>query len=238
MKKTLLCAIVAITTFCAQAQMVRVEETETQQEDSIIIEENTKSTDFAEQEVFEIYRDYVLSIGPKVGASYVMAGDPDGMGDLGMSGNIGFSAGVAANLRFARPEGEPLGNERFGVQVEALYSMRTLKNDVEDLKLNCFEIPVLFQWYALPALCVEAGPTFTGVLSASPDNLKYNNTVYQTSEIKGYDVMLTIGAEYKAKNGFTAGIRYNMGNSELADNFKTKVSSLSVSIGWMFTLVK
>lgn len=186
----------------------------------------------------EVLKPYALSIGPKVGANYSIAGDPDGM-DLGISGNIGFSAGVAANLRFGRPAGRPYyGTERFGVQLEALYSMHSIKSDVEDIKMNCFEIPVLFQWYFLPSFAIEVGPTFTGAFSTSPKELKYNNAVYQMDKMKSYDVMLSIGVNCKLKNGFTADLRYNMGNSDMAGNFNTKVSTISLGIGWLFSVIK
>jgi len=187
--------------------------------------------------ISEVLKPYALSIGPKIGANYSIAGDPDGM-DLGISGNVGFSAGVAANLRFGRPAGRPFGTERFGVQLEALYSMRSLKSDVEDITMNCFEIPVLFQWYFVPTFAVEVGPTFTGAFSASPKEFKYNNAVYQMDKVKAYDVMLSIGLNCKLKNGFTADLRYNLGNSDMAGNFKTKVSTISLGIGWLFNVIK
>ncbi len=184
-----------------------------------------------------VLKPYALSIGPKIGANYSIAGDPDGM-DLGISGNVGFSAGAAANLRFSRPAGRPFGTERFGVQLEALYSMRSLKSDVEDIKMNSFEIPVLFQWYFLPSFAVEVGPTFTGAFSTSPKEFKYNNAVYQMDKVKAYDVMLSIGVNCKLKNGFTANLRYNLGNSDMAGNFQTKVSTISLGIGWLFNVIK
>lgn len=184
-----------------------------------------------------VYKPYALSIGPKIGANYSIASDPDGF-DLGMSGNVGFSGGIAANLRFGRPAERSFGTERFGVQLEALYSMHALNNDVENITMNCFEVPVLFQWYFLPTFAVEVGPTFTGAFSTSPKELTYNNAVYHLDKIKAYDVMLSIGVNCKLKNGFTADIRYNMGNSDIAGNFKTKVSTISVGIGYLFTVIK
>lgn len=184
-----------------------------------------------------VLKPYAFSIGPKVGANYSLASNPEGM-NLNMSGNIGFSGGVAFNLRFGRPAGRPFGTERFGVQIEGLYSMRSLKTNVENIKLNCFEIPLLLQWYVIPTFAIEVGPTFTGAISTSPEHFNYNNTVYDISKIKAYDVMLSAGVNCKLKNGFTADIRYNMGNSNLAGNFKTKVSTVSIGIGWLFNVIK
>lgn len=184
-----------------------------------------------------VYKPYALSIGPKVGANYSIAGNPEGM-DLGMAGNVGFSVGVAGNLRFGRPAGKPFGTERFGVQLEALYSMHSLKTDVKNITMNCFEIPVLFQWYFLPTFAVEVGPTFTGAFSTSPKEFNYNNAVYQMDKLKAYDVMLSMGVNCKLKNGFTADLRYNLGNSNMAGNFQTKVSTISLGIGWLFNVIK
>lgn len=185
----------------------------------------------------EVLKPVALSIGPKIGLNYSIAGDPDGM-SIDLSGGIGFSAGVAANLRFGRPSGRPFGTERFGVQLEALYSTRSLTNNVDDISMNCFEIPVLFQWYFVPTFAIEVGPTFTGTFSSSPNSLKYNNQVYQMDKIKAYDVMLSIGLNCKLRNGFTADLRYNLGNSDIAGNFETKVSTISLGIGWLFSVIK
>lgn len=185
----------------------------------------------------EILKPYALSIGPKIGANYSIGGDPDGI-DLGIAGKAGFQAGIAANVRFGRPAGRPFGTERFGVQLEALYSMHTLKSDVDDITMKCFEIPVLFQWYFIPTFALEVGPTFTGAFSTSPKELAYNNTVYEMDKVKAYDVMLSIGVNCKLRNGFTADLRYNMGNSDIAGNFKTKVSTVSIGIGWLFNVIR
>lgn len=185
----------------------------------------------------DVLKPYVISIGPKLGLNLSMASDPEDL-ELGIGGNIGFSAGLAANIRFGRPVGRPLGTERFGVQVEALYAMHSLKTDDESINMNCFEIPVLFQWYMIPSLCLEVGPTFTGAFSTSPESIKYGTDLYMTKDIKAMDVMLSIGLGYKHNSGFNANLRYNMGNSDIAGNFETKVSTISLGLAWMFNVAK
>ncbi len=221
---TLTVAIGMVASVSAQTIGVVAEDSELgSQDDEIVIPEHLKPC--------------VFSIGPKLGANYSIAGDPEDM-YLDMSGGIGYNAGVALNLRFGRPAGRPFGTERFGVQLEALYSMRSLKTKIDDITMNCFEIPLLFQWYFVPNFAVEVGPTFTGTISASPKGFNYNNAVYKMDKMKSYDVMLSVGVNCKLKKGFTANVRYNLGNSELAENFKTKVSTVSVGIGWLFTAIK
>ncbi len=183
----------------------------------------------------EVLKPYTLSIGPKVGGNYAMPKDDM---DLGLSGSMGFNAGVAFNLRFARPAGRPFGTERFGIHVEALYSTRNLSGDNDDISLSCYEIPVLFQWYFIPNFAIEAGPTFTGAISASPTEFECGTDTYHTDQLKARDIMFSVGLNCKLRKGFTADLRYNLGNSNLAGNFETKVSTLSLSVGWLFSVIK
>lgn len=179
-----------------------------------------------------------FSLGVKVGANYSLAANPEGI-DLGIGGNIGYSGGLAANMRFwKRPLTKFADTGRLGLHLEALYATHSLKSDIENINMVCYEMPLLLQWWFVQDFCFEIGPTFTGAFSTSPKELKYNNTIYQTGKIKGNDVMLTIGAEYKSQKGFTASLRYNHGNSNLAGNFQTKVSTVSFGIGWLFSVVK
>lgn len=186
----------------------------------------------------KVPKKYALTLGPKVGINYSLSENPKEM-NLGLRGNIGFNGGLAVNIRFGKRQLTRYADTgRFGVQLEALYSMRSLKSDIENINMNCYEIPLLLQWWFVQNFCIEVGPTFTGVFRASPKELNYNNTIFQTEKIKGNDIMLTIGSEYKSPNGFTASLRYNLGNSNLAENFQTKVSTITFSIGWLFSIVK
>lgn len=182
---------------------------------------------------------YRIYLGPKVGANFSsMSGLSEGFA-LNPESGLGFQGGLAANFHFGRRSAKAEGGTGlFGVQVEAMYSQRTIKTDVEDLKLSYFEVPVLAQYYVIPALSIEVGPTIVGSLSSSPDEMKTGNMLIATGDLKGFDVMLTAGLGYKHKSGFTASARYNYGMSELAGNFNGKVSTITVSIGWLFSLVK
>lgn len=183
-------------------------------------------------------KSFALSIGPKIGGNYSFATVPDDL-NLEVEGNFGYSAGLAVNVRFGKRELTRFADTgKFGVQLEALYSMHALTADVANINMNCFEVPLLLQWWFLKDLCIELGPTFTGSFATSPEAIQYNNKTYGVGELKGYDVMLTVGAEYKSHIGFNASLRYNMGNSNLAGNFQTKVSTISLGIGWLFSVVK
>lgn len=186
--------------------------------------------------VTTVLKPYTVTIGPRIGMNYAIAGDPKDM-SVGMAGSVGFQAGLAANVRFGRPAGRPWGTERFGVQLEVLYAMTNLKSDVKNISMSGFQIPVLFQWYFVPNFAVEVGPTFSGAFGG-PKEFEVGNGMYELNNLKAFDVLPTIGVNCKLKNGFTAGIRYGFGLSDLAGNFQTKVSTLQINLGWLFPVVK
>lgn len=180
-----------------------------------------------------------IYLGLKAGGNFAsMNGLPNEFG-LNEKSGIGFQGGLVAGMRFGRWTPKTSGGTgRFGVQLEAMYSQRTIKTDIENLKLNYFEVPILAQYYVTRDICIELGPTIAGTLSASPDEMKSGNMTIATGDIKGFDVMLTGGVSYKHKSGFVASARYNYGMSELAENFTGKISTVSVSVGWTFNLNK
>ena len=231
MKRFLLLMLVVLGTTNAFAQTIR------------------KGGDAVDDITGPIDASFRILVGPKVGMNMaMMSGLQDEFG-LNPSSGMGVQGGLAANFHFGRRTSKAQGGTgMWGVQVEALYSQRTIKTDIEDLKFSCLEVPVLVQYYITPSLCVEAGPTLVTTLSSSPDKIFIQNfeetstsitdLTVKTGEIKAFDVMLSAGVGYKHKSGFTASARYNLGMSELAGNFAGKVSTVSVSIGWFFNVVK
>lgn len=196
-----------------------------------------------------IDRPFRILIGPKVGMNMASMSGLQEEYNFNSSSGMGFHGGLAANFHFGRRSEYAYGGTGlWGVQVEAMYSQRTIKTDIEDLKFSCLEVPVLAQCYFTPSLCVEVGPTFVTTLSSSPDEIfipdfeetstSITDLTIKTGEIKAFDVMLSAGVGYKHRSGFTASARYNLGMSELAGNFAGKVSTVSVSIGWLFKVVK
>lgn len=192
-----------------------------------------------EQMITKVDPSYRIYLGPKVGLNYAsMSGLPDEFG-LKPKSSLGYQGGLAANVHFGRrTDKSDGGTGLFGIQLEAMYSQRTIKTDIEDMKFNYIEVPVLAQCYVTPEVCIELGPTLTGAISTSPDEMKSGNLIISTGDLKAWDVMLTAGIGYKHRSGLTMSARYNLGMSKLAENFEGKVSTVTVSIGWLFALVK
>lgn len=196
-----------------------------------------------DDEFTTIKRPLTISVGAKAGVNYSFAGEPKDF-DLGIKGGVGFQGGLAVNLHFSdKLDYTPSGTGRWGVQLEGLYALRTLKTDEEDIKMNCFAVPLLAQYYVSPSFTIEAGPTFTGVLSASPKVLEQGTEAkgirrIHFEDLKSLDVMATVGVGYYHNSGFTASARFNLGLSGLAGNFESKVSSAEVSVGYLFKIFK
>ncbi len=195
---------------------------------------------------------YELSIGPRVGGGLAMASDENGFKFSDGSG-FAYDAGLGVNLRFGGKDakGRALnGQGLFGIGLElnyASYSVKTVAD--KNLNLGYFEVPVLLQFYPafqtkqMKNLYVEVGPTFSALVSKSPDEIKVDPiTTFITNDLKGGDIKGTIGVGYRinktdANDGFYINLRYNQGFSKLAGNIPTKVSSAELTIGYLFKCI-
>ena len=225
MKKLFLLAAVFMMALPSNAQ-VKFEEDESSQQ-----EENFES-------IIVDKRKNVVSLGITAGANYSMMSKYDPV-DLGSRSGIGFQGGAAVNIHFGQRRGADAGTGPIGLQVEALYAMHSMKTDLSDnIKLSYLEIPVLLKYYITPNVNIELGPTFSYILSKSPDVLEGTSTTIAIGELKGGDIKGTVGISYQTKSGFYASARYNMGFSDLAGNFPCKVSTVSLSVGYLFNIFK
>lgn len=195
---------------------------------------------FAQEDLDD--RPYRIALGPKVGVGLDM-GSHSSLENLDFKMGFGYQVGAAFNAHFGRRyEMSEGGTGWFGLQIEAMYGGRSIKLGSTSLRTNCIEVPVLAQLYVIPSLAIEAGATMVKVLGTSPDQLNYEGTTYGTGGIKGSDVMITAGLAYKARinqgSSLLIDVRYNMGMSPLAGNFDTKVSSVMLSLSYLFNIVK
>lgn len=210
---------------------------------------------------------YELSVGPRLGIGFSSMSEGDGLNIYDGAG-LSFGGGVAANIRFGGEDsrGRALdGQGLLGIGLELNYKSMSVKTKPGDnLKLGYFEVPVLLQLYPcystkqLKNLYIEVGATIAGTLSKSPDEIKYSNTlhettgytthdlheewIYPTKEIKGFDIKPTIGVGYRfnrnnANDGLYASLRYSLGTSKLAGDFPGKISCAELTIGYLFKCI-
>ncbi len=159
--------------------------------------------------------------------------------ELDQKSGIGFGGGLVIAAHFGkRTQGSDPGTGLFGIQIEPSYIQHTIGTASEDIKLSYFEVPVLMKFYLTPTFNIEVGPNFCASLSSKPDYIYAENTRIATGDLKGFDVKACVGASFETKSGLYASLRYNLGTSELAKNFKTKVSAINFTVGYKFNIFK
>ena len=198
-------------------------------------------------------------IGPKGGVTMSSMTQPNEC-DLYDGSGIGFSGGIAMKARFGRAtENSIEGTGMVGVGLELKYKQNKVKTIAgDDLSLGYFEVPVTLQFYpstksnVMNGFYIEAGVAGGLLTSKSPDQIKLKEElnqpwpgilskeyVFKTGDLKGFDVHPVVGIGFTIPNtGFDINARYNIGMSELAENFPCKVSAIEVSISWLFKAAK
>lgn len=179
-----------------------------------------------------------IDLGPKVGGGLAMSTNPSFF-DFELKGSLAYQIGAALNVHITHHPSFGLhGIGRVGMEIEALYSALSLNTSLDKMTISCLEIPVLIQLYVAPEFQVEVGVTPTKILKVSPEYLQAGDVVANVGDLKGGDVKLSFGACYKTPFGLAIGLRYNLGMSELAENFHSKVSSAMLSVNYMIPLIK
>lgn len=184
-----------------------------------------------------------ISIGPTIGLNITnLSGNPENL-DLNAASGAGVRLGLASNFHFGRlTDSSDGGTGKYGMQLEAVYSQQKADTDLGNVNLSYLDVPILAQ-YNFPKgnnfFVIEAGPTFSLLLSSSPDKIGNANAAIHIGELKGSDLKLTFGLGFKSKKGFFANARYYLGTSKLAGNFPVKTNIASVSLGWLlFSILK
>ena len=189
-------------------------------------------------------------IGPKIGGTMTSMSQPSEC-DLYNGSGFGFSGGIAMKARFGKAtENSIEGTGMLGVGLELKFKQNKVKTIADDdLGLGYFEVPITLQFYpftkssAMNSFYIELGPSVGLLMSKSPDVLTVNNpntsldyVKYHTADLKGGDVA---GIGYTIPGtGLDVNARYYLGMSELAKNFPCKMSTIEISISWMFKAAK
>jgi len=148
-------------------------------------------------------------------------------------------------------------SDTFSFQPELIYSSQGAKFSYSDsdysesyiLKLQYLNIPLMAKFYVAEGFSLEAGPQIGFLLSAKAAwEESYDGEVDSDSwdlkeDLKGIDFSLNFGAGYKLDNGFNFGARYNLGLSDIYDDyddddddssFSIKNGVFQISVGYFF----
>jgi len=172
------------------------------------------------------------------------SGDTEG---VDFKPKVGFNIGAFASIKLS---------EKITLQPEILFSTQGAKaenvnanvNGVNytadiDFNLSYINIPVMFKYYVADKFNFEVGPQI-GFLTSAETSTKlegFNQTVDQNAKnyFESVDFGFNLGAGYDFTNNISAGIRYNIGLSnilktEAGDNSKSQNSVFSLSVGYKF----
>lgn len=224
-----------------------------------------QSDDGEEEETPTKERKNAFFLGIKAGGTMTSLNQQPNEGKLYDAADFGFSGGLVLMARFGRASENSVGGTGyFSAGLELKYKQNNVKTFGTDekgkekakLSLGYFEVPVFVHLYPLaksPAfnsLYIEAGASFAGTMSRSPKSLTLNNpsnnfsqvTYYlddNDSKLKGMDIRPFAGIGFTIPNsGFDISGRYYIGTSNLAENFPCKMSTLEVSLAWLFNIGK
>lgn len=172
------------------------------------------------------------------------SGDTEGMD---FKPRVGFNIGAFATIKLS---------EKVTLQPEILYSTQGAKaenvtadvNGVNytadiDFNLSYINVPVMFKYYVADKFNLEAGPQI-GFLTSAETSTKvdgFNQTVDQDAKdfFESVDFGFNVGAGYDFTDKIFAGIRYNIGLSNVlktqeGDNSESQNSVFSLSLGYKF----
>lgn len=178
---------------------------------------------------------FVYKFGVKAGLNMsTLSNGLDGV-DPGFSMGMGFRIGGLVNLRWGqRTENSLPGTGWFGLQPEILFSSMQVKTDVENIKFQTLQVPIMAKFYPTAQLSIEAGPEFTYIMSTSPDDITFGGTQIKTGDIKGMTIGIGAGVAYDFNFGLTIGARYSYAFNKMAKNLDWKNSNIQITVGWIF----
>jgi len=160
-----------------------------------------------------------IKFGAKAGANFSNLNFSSDFGSLTPDGATSFYIGGLADIGFS---------EKLHIQPELLYSIEGAK----DSDISYLALPVMFKYYILGGLNVQAGPQVGFVLDAENG----------TDGLKSTNFGFNFGAAYELPGGFFADARYNLGLSNIvddqgnqgADDFKVKTKGFQIGVGFRF----
>ena len=167
--------------------------------------------------VFSIQAQDKPSFGFKGGLNFISADEA-----FSNDNPTGWHAGLVLHVPFPG---------KLGLQAEALYSDESGDN----IDLSYINVPVLLSYKLVPGLRLHLGPQFK--IKANVDVDTGLDVVSDSIEddFKSFNFDAAVGAEYKLPViGIFAQIRYNIGLSDLGDNFDTKLNTFQLSAGYRF----
>jgi len=161
--------------------------------------------------------------GVKAGLNMADLGGDDADG---LDSKVSFHVGGFAEIKLS---------DKFAFQPELVYSAQGAKADGGTYDLGYLNIPLMAKYFATDKFSIEAGPQ-VGFLMSAKGNPDSGDSFDIKDELKSTDFGFNLGAGYDFTENFSAGLRYNLGLSNIidADGADWKNSVFSLSVGYKF----
>ena len=160
-----------------------------------------------------------IDLGIKVGANFANITDASNF-----DSKTGFVAGAFLGLKFS---------EKFAIQPELLYSQQGADFDEGEFDLSYINVPIIFKYYLVQGLNIQAGPQFGFVVD---DKISFDGIVDGIEsgvEANSFDTTGVVGLGYDFPLGIRVDARYNFGLTEVVDD-GGKNSVISLAVGYSF----
>ncbi len=171
-------------------------------------------------------------IGAKGGANFasLIGDDADGSKTL-----TNFHIGAVAKIGIS---------ELFSLQPELVYSNQGSKGEGSDsgkLKLGYINLPIMADFMVAEGLSLQAGPQVGFNISSKVEN--GDGDEFDLDNVNTLDISLGIGAQYVLPINLFFQARYNVGLSNVIEDFDDGINSastdaknsvISVSVGYFF----
>ncbi|HMR92756.1 MAG TPA: porin family protein [Chitinophagaceae bacterium] len=144
---------------------------------------------------------------------------------------FGFDAAFLSEFRI---------NRLFSIQAEAGYATYGIRyKEVYKVKYNqgYVVVPVLLKFNTTEGLSVFAGPQLGVLVAAKSQTSDSDESVNLKEYLKENDFFVVTGAEYDLKNGFSIGVRYSHGVSNInRDNPELSVKNRGLGFSVAYRL--
>ncbi len=169
------------------------------------------------------YAQMGLDLGIKVGANFANLNDIT----YDTSNKTGFVGGAFATIKFS---------DKIAIQGDLLYSQQGAKIDnefIEDIKIDYITFPIVFKYYIIKRLNIQAGPQFGTVVNDNFDSdVNYNS--FDMTGVVGIGVDLPLNLRVTGRYGFgLSGIDIITENTTFNTNAKNSVFTLTAGFSFL-----
>ncbi len=166
------------------------------------------------------YAQMGLDLGIKVGANFANLTDI-----TDASTKTGFVGGAFATIKFS---------DKIAIQGDLLYSQQGAEFDAEKINLDYINFPIVFKYYIIKRLNIQAGPQFGTVVNDNLDGIFADFNSFDVSGVVGIGVDLPLNFRVTGRYGFgLSDISFITDNTTFNTSAKNSVFTLTAGFSFL-----